>query len=212
VCRSLTRIAASVGMSCTKINAEGQRLKSRPGLLDLLMKAAAHPSVSVCALSMDVLSQLVPREVGLSHQLLPVLQRRAIAPHHFVGSIPSLSASDICGANFHEFQNFRETVLTDALIACWKDSAENYMASCTAAIEEFCSGNAPTQVSFHLEAALFCLAAIADEALGTEGAFAHTSHLERVTSALAGKPTSLTGNPLTLAQLCRFLRKVGFSL
>ena len=225
VCRNLTRIAASVCSAVTAAHADGQPIiKSGPGLMDLLMKAATHPSVNICAIAINVLTTLVPRDVGLSHRLLPTLQRRAITPHRFVPDpttpsnppIPTLTATDICGVNVFEFQNFRETVLKEALVACWNDNGNNFMSSCTSAIEEFCSSAAATKVSFHLEAALFCMTAVADEAVGvdrdndneTPPNFAHKSQLERCMTALAAKPASLMSNPLTLSQLCRFLRKV----
>ena len=214
VCRNLTRIAASACTAVTKARSEGKQPgRSGPGLVQLLLVAVAHPSVNIGGISMEVLSIWIPLELGLSHQLLPTLQRRAITPHHFVNGVPCLAASDICGVDYDEFQNFRETVLEDALVACWKDNRDNFMSSCTSAIEEFCSSTAAAQVSFHLEAALFCLASVAEEALGTDRGLSHYSaQLERCTTALAAKPTSLTSNPLTLAQMCRFLRKVSCEL
>ena len=225
MCRNLTRIAASVCAAVTASQTEGQHVvKSGPGLLDLLLKAATHPSVNICAISLSVLTTLIPRDAGLSHRLLPTLQRRAITPHRFVpnasspGSppIPTLTASDVCGVNVYEFQNFRESVLKEALVACGKDNGNNFMSSCTSAIEEFCASAAASKVSFHLEAALFCMTAVADDALGitkendnsAPTTFAHASQLERCTTALAAKPASLMSNPKTLSQLCQFLRKV----
>jgi hypothetical protein len=201
-------------MTVAKARSEGKQPgRSGPGLVELLLMAVAHPSVNICGISTEVLSIWIPLELGLSHQLLPTLQRRAITPHHFVNGVPCLAASDICGVNHDEFQNFRETILADALIACWKDNRDNFMASCTSAIEEFCSSTAAAQVSFHLEAALFCLASVAEEALATDRGVSHYSlQLQRCTTALAAKPTSLTSNPLTLAQMCRFLRKVSCEL
>jgi hypothetical protein len=173
------------------------------------MKSASHPSVNICGIALEVLSKLLSSEIGLANQLLPILQRRAIAPHHFVNGVPSLVASDICGVNFHEFEIFRETILKDSLVACWKPNEEYYFASCTAAIEEFCSTHASAQVSFHLEAALFCMGAVAEETMaGTDGRSSHSAYLLRCTAALGGKPQSLTSNPLTLTQACHFVRKV----
>jgi hypothetical protein len=222
------------------------------------MKSASHPSVNICGIAIDVLAKLMavgsddgdddenhnlknhqqqqhqnnnPSLGGLSNQLLPILQRRAITPHHFDarnnGRV-SLVASDICGVNVHEFEIFRDTSLNDALVECFKSNAESYMASCTAAIEEFCTGsNASVQVSFHLEAALFCLGAVADDVLmmaaataaapqqnNNNGSHHHHHHaaasayLVRCTAALAGKSQSLTSNPMTLVQACRFVQKV----
>jgi hypothetical protein len=235
VCQAITKASSASSSSSSSSSLDGPQqpsFKSGPGLLDFLLKAASHPSVYVCAIAIEVLSTLVPLDVGLSHRLLPTLQRRAIAPHQFIekaGSsssnsgqpaIPSLStSSDLGGVNMYEFQLFRDTVLKDALVACWKDSGTNFMNSCTSAIEEFCSPHASNAVSFHLEAALFCMAAVAEEAVSVAAAtaaasgmggtmFVHSVQLERCTNALANKPASLTENPLTLSQLCQFIKKV----
>lgn len=178
------------------------------------MKGAAHPSVNISGLALTVLAQVVRLELSLGLQLLPLLQRRAITPHHIIAGAPYLAASDICGVNFHEFQIFRDTVLADALAACYEGNSVNYMDSCTSAVEEFCSESASSQVSLHLEAALFCLAAVADIVVSNAqgGISSHSPQLERCTSALAAKPSSMMTNPLTLAQMCRFLRKVRLQL
>lgn len=187
----------------------GHNLKNEPGLIDLIMKGAAHPSVNISGLALAVLAQVVQFEFSLGLQLLPLLQRRAITPHHIIAGAPYLAASDICGVNFHEFQIFRDNVLADALAACYEGNSANYMDSCTSAVEEFCSESASSQVSLHLEAALFCLAAVAEIVVSKEGGIStHGPQLERCTSALAAKPSSMMSNPLTLAQMCRFLRKV----
>ena len=217
-------MAASICAACTKLSNQGrQQLKTGPGLLDLLIKSASHPSVQICAISLEVLTQLLlpsnneqnnSNNSGLAHQLLPILQRRAITPHQFGGSegnFPSLvvATDHLCGVNIHDFQLFRETALSESLVACWNAvSHEHYFASCTAAIEEFCSVTATVQVSFHLEAALFCMEAVAEEALAGGGTGADfSSFLERCSTALGLKPESLSSNPFTLAQACRFVRK-----
>jgi len=207
VCRSLARIAASVCLSSLRAVSQGQPLKTESGLVDMIMKAVAHASVNICGIGLEVLTQLVKVEKTLAMPLLPILQRRAITPHHMVSGAPSLSASDICGVNFHEFQNFREHLLSGALVACYLGSPDNYMDSCTSAVEEFCASDATIDVSLHLEAALFCLGTVADEALSLHHPFAHSCQLDRCIKALAVKPCSLTENPLTLAQMCLFLRK-----
>lgn len=210
VCRSLVRIASALCSAAMKFSADhGHPLKNEPGLIDLMMKGAAHPSVNISGIALGVLADVARLDVTLGLQLLPLLQRRAITPHHIISGEPYLAASDICGVNFHEFQIFRDTILKDALLASYEGNSMNYMDSCTSAVEEFCSENASSQVSLHLEAALFCLASVADLALrATEnGAFRHASQLERCTSALAAKPSSMMTNPLTLSQMCQFLRK-----
>ena len=213
VCRNLVRIASSLCSAAIQSAADhGHPLKNEPGLIDLIMKGAAHPSVNISGIALAVLAQVVRLEFSLGLQLLPLLQRRAITPHHIISGAPYLAASDICGVNFHEFQIFRDNVLADALSACYEGNSANYMDSCTSAVEEFCSESAPSQVSLHLEAALFCLAAVAETVLAkTQGGVSvHAPQLERCTSALAAKPSSMMSNPLTLAQMCRFLRKVSF--
>jgi hypothetical protein len=215
VCRSLVRIAAALCSAAIQFAADsGHTLTNEPGLVDLIMKGAAHPSVNISGIALGVLPKVVGMDLSLALQLLPLLQRRAITPHHVIAGYPSLAASDICGVNFHEFHIFREAVLADALLACYDGDSINYMDSCTSAIEEFCSDSASSQVSLHLEAALFCLVTVADVALHRqpEGHFAHAAQLERCTSALAAKPASMMTNPLTLAQTCRFIRRVSPSL
>lgn len=186
----------------------GHVLKNEPGLIDLIMKGAAHPSVNISGIALVVLGDIERLDTSLASQLLPLLQRRAITPHHMISDAPCLAASDICGVNVNDFHVFRDTVLKGALIACYEGDKENYMESCTSAIEEFCSEGASSQVSLHLEAALFCLASVADDVLAGDEISSHSSKLERCTKALSTKPHSLMMNPLTLAQMCCFIRKV----
>uniref|UniRef100_A0A7S1VM81 Uncharacterized protein n=1 Tax=Grammatophora oceanica TaxID=210454 RepID=A0A7S1VM81_9STRA len=212
VCRNLTRIAASVGSAALNGLMSGVIQGGGAGLLDLLMKAAGHPSVNVCAIALEVLALLVPLDPNFPVRLLPTLQHRAIVPHTLENSIPSIVASSVCGVDFHEFESFREKVLTDALIACYRQNPAFYMDSCTSAIEEFCSADATVAVSFQLEAALYCLSSIAlvtNRASTTTPELRHDSQLGRCTAALAKKPIFITANPLTLAQLNRFIGKFG---
>ena len=216
-------------------------------MLELLSKCASHPSVSICATVLPVITPALKTQSGLATQWLPTLQRRAIIPHYPNNNailspssgnsqiensdkpyIPLLAASDICFVEFEEFMDrFRETVLADALNACYSVNSEYYLASCTAAIEEFCVGDVVTeQTSFHLEAALFCLSVVSEQVLSglsldPTGARAPSpnpgkkpnanipSYLVRCTAALAKKPKSLN-NSLTMAQACRFMRNVSF--
>lgn len=208
VCRNITRIGCSICLACAKLSYEGRQLPTGPGLLDLLIKSASHPSVNICAIAIDVLRELVSAENGLYNQLLPVLQRRAITPHLVVREVLSLEATDVCGVNYHEFENFRATVLKDALATCMQGNEAQYMASCTAAIEEFCSGSSSKTESFHLEAALYCMNAVADEVLAAVIVSPHLAALRRCVTALAMKPESLMANALSLSQANIFLRKV----
>lgn len=205
------RIACTLCSAAIQSAADhGHTVRNEPGLIDLIMKGAAHPSVNISGIALAVLAQVVRLELSLGLQLLPLLQRRAITPHHVIMGAPYLAASDICGVNFHEFQIFRESVLADALAACYEGNSTNFVDSCTSAVEEFCSESASSQVSLHLEAALFCLSAVSENVLAKTfgGISVHSSQLERCTTALSVKPSSMMSNPLTLAQMCRFLRKV----
>ncbi len=256
---SLTRIAAALCLGYAKVvhleNTAAATLTPGPyrippgsGMMELLSKCASHPSVSICGIVLPVITPVLKTQTRLATQWLPTLQRRAIIPHHpnnvailspsshskTVTSdknyIPLLAASDICFVEFEEFiDRFRETVLADALNACYSIHSEYYLASCTAAIEEFCVGDAVTeQTSFHLEAALFCLAVVAEQVLSglqpeSPGSRATSpnpgsklnaiipSYLLRCTAALAKKPKSLN-NSLTMVQACRFMRNVSFSI
>lgn len=219
MCRNLTRIAASVGSAAMVGLMSGQIQGGGSGILDLLMKAAAHPSIGICGMALDVLSQLVPLEPGFPLRLLPVLQHRAIVPHIFAEGAPTILAAELCGVDFHEFERFRENTLTEALQACFHQNPVYYLDSCTSAIEEFCMAEATVEVSFQLEAALYCLSAVSLEVLvsqknemksdnGQAQPGSYDSQLSRCTHALGQKPVCITANPLTLAQLNRFLRQV----
>ena len=210
VCRNLARMGASICDACRGVATDGRRLvQMGPGLLDLLLKSAAHPSVDISGIALDVLAEEVSSETGLVHQLLPILQGRAITPHQFVhGQTPSLKPQDGSDAEWEGvdgFWTFRDTSLKDCLQACYNVRPDMYFSSCVAAIEEFCSPQASRQVSFHLEAALFCIGAVSEAASKTESL---AGNMERCATALALKPESLTSNPLTLAQACRFVSKV----
>lgn len=246
---SLARITAALCMGYSKIvdsdnsteTAGEYRIPPGPGMLELLSKCASHPSVLICGIVLPVITPVLKTQVGLATQWLPTLQRRAIIPHNPNNSailasssnnhtdnseIPLLAASDISFVEFEEFlTGFRETVLSEALNACYSIHSEYYVASCTAAIEEFCVGDVVTeQTSFHLEAALYCLAEVSEQVLSglsldqTDTSATSPSpenkanasipgYLLRCTAALAKKPKSLN-NPLTMAQACRFMRKV----
>lgn len=250
LCRGFSKVAVgdAVAASATQGFADAPRYRiPGPGVLELLSKCASHPSVAICGIVLPVITPVLKTEVGLATQWLPTLQRRAIIPHHPNNAailslssppnnsqtkknsdetyIPLLAASDVCFVEFEEFVDcFRETVLSEALEACYRIHSEYYLASCTAAIEEFCVGEVATeQTSFHLEAALFCLAVVSEQVLSgvlldsSSGGATNpvpgskpnpnvSSYLLRCTVALAKKPKSLN-NPLTMAQACRFIRK-----
>lgn len=199
LCRNLARIAASVCNTRLDVLGRENESKLEKGMIVLLIKAAAHPAVHVCAISLPSLNRLVSIIPELAEELLPILQRRAIIPHGLRDGHLSLDASDICGVNFHEFQNFRENVLADALVACWKTFADQFMESCTSAVEEFCSGTSlPIDVSLQLEAALFCLEKVAGEVK-------NYSHIKRVFLALSTRTRDICISPLTRLRMSRFL-------
>jgi len=205
VCRNLARIGSSIASACVKgspgnSNESGSLTMGR-GLQALLLQAASHPSVNVCGIAIDVLRQFLPAESGLDSQLLPILQRRAITPYHAANGVLTLEASDICSVDYIEFENFRSTVLTDALVGCLKQNGEQFLASCTNAVDEFCSAAPSVHASFHLEAALFCIATVHSEvASSTLETPAVAAAIQTCINALSKKPNSLMANSLTLVQ------------
>ena len=213
ICRNLTRIAAKVGAAAVEGLATGQIPRGGSGLLELLVKAAAHPNVYISSLAIEVLSAFLPLDPSFPSRMLPLLQHRAIIPYVLIGSLPSLAAGAAAGVDFSEFENFRQNILADALVACYVQDPKYYMDSCTSAVEEFCSSPATVEVSFQLEAALFCLTTVALTVTGSskrkeEGAVTHYDQLSLCTKALSTKPTFLPANPLALGQLNRFLGMV----
>lgn len=191
----------------------GQISGGASGLLELLMKAGAHPHIHISSIAIVVLYQLLPVDSTFSPRLLPLLQHRAIIPYVLNGTVPSLAAGASGGIDFYEFENFRQNVLVEALLSCYEQNSKYYMDSCTSAVEEFCSSSATVEVSFQLEAALFCLSAVALSVnkpfkTNDQGENAHSQQLSRCTTALSTKPVFLPANPLALAQLNRFIGMV----
>jgi hypothetical protein len=181
------------------------------GVINLLLKAGSHPSVHVSGLVLPVLAHITKRIPSLVQDLLPILQRRAIIPHVFHSGKVALASPSSCGVNFHDFERFRETVLSDVLVTCWKVLGDAFLDSCTSAVEEFCSDNGSMQVSLHLEAAVFCIAAISHE-ITTCYPIPHVAQLKRCTLAFCKKSQSVMQNPLTLARVCSFFSKVSILL
>ena len=206
VCRNLTRIAASVCEACHALTSRKATVTIGPGTLDLLLKSAAHPSTDVSGIALGALTEEVSSDTGLVHKLLPILQGRAIAPHSFddkqVPCIRTEIQSEYGG--FDSFDHFRTTSLGDCLEACFNAMPEMYMTSCVAAIEEFCQPDASPLVSFHLEAALFCIGIVSAAAVHRD----MTGYLSEFTGSLARRGPSMETNPLTLAQACRVIEKV----
>lgn len=208
VCRNLARIAASVCTTLSEVPDEEGSSQIDGGALTLLLKAASHPSSNVCAIALPVLTRTVSAMPTMTPELLPLLQRRAITPHRFRDGIIAFSIPDVYGVSYTEFQTFRENVLRDALIACWKANSTHYLESCTSAVEEFCSERSSVEVSLQLEAALFCIEIVSSEPPQGGDSFPITPQMSRLVSALSVKPASLMLNPLTRARACRMLRMV----
>lgn len=208
VCRNLARIAAAVCSTHIDVPSEGGSVQPDKGVLALLLKAAAHPSVNVCAIVLPVLTKCVLKMPSLGPELLPILQRRAIVPHMFTNSLVSFSVPSFCDINYSEFLCFRDDVLRKALLACWKSNCSYFIESCASAVEEFCSTTSSVEVSLQLEAALFCIDIIGPEATRISEGLPHADQLSQVVSALALKPQSLMLNPLTLARACRMMKTV----
>lgn len=178
-------------------------------MIELLYKAAAHPFVNISALALDALCQAGQKGYSPAEALLPILQRRAIIPHFVTpsGSL-SVSAYDLCGVAYHDFEIFRESILTKALSLCWRLNAVDYMESCTAAVEEFCSERPSVELTLQLEAALFCIEAVAGEMQVGQTAASYSEQLGRCLAALGAKPQVLMSNPLTLSRMCSLLGKL----
>lgn len=214
VCRNLVRIVAAVVDAWVDILEFGvQRQNEVPesGAISLLVKGASHPSVHVCAISLPIIARILPLVSSLPNDVLPVLQRKAIIPHHVRDGKINLDTSDICGASFHDFQSFRMTVLSEALVACWRESGDHYMDSCTSAVEEFCSVLSSTDVSLQLEAAIFCIEQVSSTCLkGQNVNMMFDNQMKRIFSVVPAKPPSLMSNPITRERMCRFIRKASF--
>lgn len=213
VCRNLARIGSSIASACVKGSPrnthEGTSLTMGRGLQTLLVQAASHPSVNVCAIAIDVLRQFLPTESGLDSQLLPILQRRAITPYHTSNAILTLEASDICSVDYTEFENFRSTVLTDALEGCMRKDGKQFLSSCTNAVDEFCAAAPSVHASFHLEAALFCIATVHKEVAASNLATPIiAASIQTCIHALARKPSTLMANSLTLVQANNLIHNV----
>lgn len=176
------------------------------GLIDLLHKAAGHPSIHISALALTSFADLSKRGKMNVEFLLPVLQRRAIIPHQTEHGVLSLATIDLFGAVIGEYEVFRETVLSDILSMCFDANMQHYMDSCVSAVEEFCLENPMIDLSFQLEAALYCIAVVGDRLSYTTFGL----QLQRLMRSLQTKSVSLLSNPITLSSMCLLLRKVRF--
>jgi hypothetical protein len=126
-------------------------------MVDLLLKAAAHPMVNVCGVALEASSELVDLDQTFPLQLLPILQHQAIMPHITHGKLPSVEASIVCGVDIDEFERFRSTIWSNALESCYRRSPDYDVNFCMAPVEEFCTAPLHAKASFELEAVLDCL-------------------------------------------------------
>jgi hypothetical protein len=212
VCRNLARIASVVCDTWVDVMFNANPMKTNTtefGAVTFLLKGSNHPSINICAICLQPLARLIPLVPSLSADLLPVLQRRAIIPHHLKLGQIDFDGAEFCGVAVHEFLTFRQTILSEALIACWKEHDKHFMDSCTSAIEEFCSAPTSCEVSMQSEAALFCIGQISwEDVCESENRFIIDKILHRLLKALMKKSPNVISNPLTRESLCRFIRKV----
>ena len=236
-CRCLSRIASAIALAAQSPIRSGKMGRASNGLLELLLKGAAHPSIHVCGICLEAITSLIAPGSNYSDRLLPILQQRAIVPSSLRGNHAGAEGQD-ADVDFHEYTSFRENLLSAALSACYKNNRSFYMESCASAIDEFCAAPLTPQLPFQLDAALFCLCAVsmdaskrallvgaspaaqsaaakASVALGQAqiadidaDAKKHDEELAKCTVSIAQNPATATANPLALAQLCKFIAKV----
>lgn len=212
MCRNLARIAASICTVCVD-QGNGISVNPDPGVIELLHKAASHPFVHISAIALASLIDVTRRGYAGAATLLPVLQRRAIVPHLIIppGRL-TIIAQEICGVSFHEFESFRNGILSDFLLVCWRIDPGNFMDSCTAAIEEFCSTqHVSPELSLQLEAALFCVEVVSRETASSGSSIPHPNQLKRIVSAIGARPAVIFSNPLTLSRMCLVIEQVRMS-
>jgi len=207
VCRNLARIASAVATSYVKTTVGGPPRQTERGLVDILFKAASHPLVNIASIAIHTIPLLLGPNNSIVREALPVLQRRAIIPHEVTGEKVELQTDSFSGVSFEEFIDFREHVLGDALVACWRTDGHGFFDSCTSAVEEFCSGGSSVDVSLFLEAAIFCIEAVGETVMSSHQPFAQAEQLKRCTQALASRPNSLLASPLTLSRMASMLQK-----
>jgi len=226
VCRNLARIGKVVAAAWLEIYKNDRQVEPERGILEFLLKTAYHPSVNICGMTLSVIPSFCSPTNSLAKELIPLLQRKAIIPHVIKNDTGELSllAADQYGTGVDEFLRFRDDVVADALATCWEFESEAYIDSCTSAIEEFCSvganGDASTNLSFHLEAALFCVetlgglltssASSESSAIPGKSPFAYANQFARCMAAVSQKTTSITTNPLTVTRLSLLLQRWTF--
>jgi hypothetical protein len=167
VCHALSNIASTtVAALCPFLNAGKRSIDECSGLIDLLALCASHPLLQICSISIAAFSSLSRLSHQLAIRILQILQSRAIIPPSLVG-LPSPAIS--IDVDLEEFHSFRENILSDVLRSCYITSRSYYVESCVTAVEEFCTSascqvETNVQLPFQLEAALYCLCAVAEDA------------------------------------------------
>ena len=199
VCRCLARTAARVLAESKDLLKTGNLEASPDGLMDLLFKAASHPSVYVCGIAVEALAAIAPSNSDLSTRLLPVLQGKAIIPVHLVGDTDG---------SFDDYINFRDRVLTDGLVACFTGCSTFFLESCGSAIDEFCRATPASHLPYQLEAALFCMIVVSERASKSADKTVLGAQLEKMVAALMVNGFSTTCHPLVMAKMCQFIGKV----
>eukprot|EP00523_Entomoneis_sp_CCMP467_P003054 CAMPEP_0168754312 /NCGR_PEP_ID=MMETSP0724-20121128/19433_1 /TAXON_ID=265536 /ORGANISM="Amphiprora sp., Strain CCMP467" /LENGTH=1227 /DNA_ID=CAMNT_0008802781 /DNA_START=397 /DNA_END=4081 /DNA_ORIENTATION=- len=224
VCRNLAawaRRSPPLGLDYSKKSqAAGEPLLQHVperGLLEFLLKAAHHPSVHICGMTLNVIPSFVSNKNLLARELIPLLQRKAIMPHGINSETGDLTlVLDQYGSGVDEFLRFRQTVVADALRTCWEYEPEAYIDSCTSAIEEFCTAGTKAEtthnLSFHLEAALFCVESLGSflDSEEARSSFAYSDQFSRSMAAVSQNTISITSNPLTVMRLALLLQRWTF--
>lgn len=180
------------------------------GLVEMLLKVASHPQVNIASIAVQAIPLLLDPSNSIVREVLPILQRRAIIPHDVNGDRVDLQTESYGGVSLEDFLNFREHVLTDALVDCWKADGEGFFDSCTSAVEEFCAVGSSIGVSLFLEAAIFCIEAVGSTVMSSHHPFTQSAQLKRCTEALAKRPASLLASSFTLARMACMIRTVRY--
>jgi len=143
-------------------------LEQCSSLIEVLALCASHRLLHICSVAISAFSSLTKLSTPLAKRILQILQSRAIIPPNLVGFSSPQATYDV---DLEEFELFRENVLKDVLLSCYVTSRSYYIESCATAVEEFCTTSGLSkhkkinpQLSFQLEAALFCLSTVAEDA------------------------------------------------
>lgn len=187
-----------------------RKLDSSPdvGLIEFLMKASAHPALAICGLAVSTLTELLAHVPALASEFLRVLQRRAIWPSVHQNQKVILETYNVGDGTNSDFDIFRETVLKDALIACWQAQRTNYLASCSSAVEEFCAKDVSEKFFLPLEAALFCLEVVSKDFLSRDDPWENDTYMNRLLGVLHPQPAILMSSSFGRERLCSFIQSV----